>query len=137
MRGLKPFVIFPIVVVALALVLAIAVPGAGPIVDTGAAVFAALTWLIPPLSFALQWYREPRGSLGKAGAAIAMIVFTMCASATGLLLVLTAFLVVPDRRWAWLSLLAIVAFWLAVAVVGGVYGRRQRARRQGDGTLPK
>src|SRR3954452_20753988 len=106
MRGLKPFVIFPILVVALALVLAVAVPGAGRIVDVGAAVFATLTWTVPPLSFALSRYREPRTSLGKAGAVISMIVLTACASATGLLLALTALSLVPDRHWAWLALLA-------------------------------
>jgi hypothetical protein len=137
MRGLKPFVIFPILVVALALVLAIAVPGADRIVDIGAAVFAALTWIIPPLSFALSWYREPRTSLGKAGAAIGMIVYTVCASATGLLLSLTALLVAADTHWAWLALLAILVFWLSVAVAMGVYGRRQRAARQRDSTSPE
>jgi hypothetical protein len=136
MRGLKPFVIFPMLTVALALVLAIAVPGAGRIVDIGAAVFAALTWATPPLSFAFQWYRPPRTSLGKAGAAIAMMVYTLCASATGILLVLTALFVVPDPHWAWLALLAILVFWLLIAVAGGLYGRRQSAARQREDTSP-
>ena len=61
-----------------------------------------------------------------------MIVYTACASATGLLLALTALLVMPDRHWAWLALLAILVFWLSVVVAMGVHERRQRAARQRD-----
>lgn len=91
------------------------VPAAGPIIDIGAAVFAAATWIVPSLRFALA--RQRRTSLAAVGFTLHLFALAVSLSVIGLLLALLtlAFAQTVDR--AWLALLGIAAFWVAAGVV--------------------
>jgi hypothetical protein len=128
--GMRPIIAAPLLVTALALVVAYTVPASGPIIDIGAAVCGAGTWIGPLLILARSWHRKPRTSLGSVGVVISMVFVAACLSATGLSLALITLAFVPGGQWAWPALIAIAAFWLSVGVLIYVGERRHRATRQ-------
>ena len=74
-------------------------------------MFAAATWIIPPLRFAFGG-NNLRGSLARVGFHIHVVVLAAYLSTVTLLLALLTLIFARDAEWAWLSILAVVAFWL-------------------------
>ena len=97
--------------IALGVIVEIFVPAGARIIDIGAAVFAAATWIIPPLRFAFGG-NNLRGSLARVGFHIHVVVLAACLSVVGFILAVLTILFSHTSDWAWLSILAIVGFWL-------------------------
>jgi hypothetical protein len=107
-------------------------PASDPIIVTGAAICALATWATPPLGFALHAWQD-RGriqrppSLVSAGRTIGIVLhaafFSLVGSALGLVSVMFG-----QSRWAWLTLLAILAFWVLGALWGSLASRHRAER---------
>jgi len=72
--------------------------------------------MVPPLILARSWNRKPKSSLAGVGFAIRIFVVSAILSTIGLSLALVTFVFAQGKNWAWLSLLAIAAFWLSGAL---------------------
>jgi multisubunit Na+/H+ antiporter MnhG subunit len=89
------------------------VPAGGQIVDVATAVFAAATWVVP-LGIVARWHiRPPRTSLGSVGLSISLIASALTLSLITITLALLDFVFASGGDWAWRSLLAVAAFWIA------------------------
>jgi hypothetical protein len=107
----------------LGLLLALAVPGGGRIVDIGSALCAVATWILPLLVLMLSWIRKPKGSLAQVGVFISAFVFAAMASVAGLALAILSLFLTRTVEWARWSLLIIVVFWLSSALLIAIAGR--------------
>ena len=116
-----------LLVTALGLIFESFGPASGRIIDIGAAVCGLATWTVPALMLAMSWNQKPRSSLASVGFTIRIFVVAACLSVIGLSLALLTLVFAQGANWAWLTLLAIAAFWLSVGVLIHVGGRRSRA----------
>jgi hypothetical protein len=124
----KPVLAVAVLLVALGVIVEWLVPAGGRIIDIGSAVFAAATWIVPPLRFALT--RKARTSLAAVGFTLHVVFLAACLSAAGLLLALLTLLFAQTADWAWFALLGIAAFWVA----GGMLLYVSSGRAQPAGT---
>lgn len=115
MRGKHLWYVF-LALTVLGVIVELSVPASARVIDIGAAVFAAATWVIPPLRFAFGG-NNLRGSLAKVGFHIHVLVLAACLSAVGLLLAILTLVFAQTASWAWLAILAIIAFWPAGVLV--------------------
>jgi L-asparagine transporter-like permease len=118
-----------LLVTALGLILELAVPGSGRLIDIGALLFSLATWIVPLLRMALS--RKKRSSLQSVGFTIYLLVVAACLSAIGLSLALLTLICAQDAHWAWLALLAIAAFWFSLGMLILV-GQRLHRRGRDD-----
>ena len=119
-----------LLVAALGLVLALAVPGGDRIVDVGAMVCAVAAWILPLLVLAQSWIRKPRTSLASVGITISAFVFAAMATVASLALALLSLSFVRAVEWAWLSLMIIAALWLSVVVLIAIGSRNAEKRSE-------
>jgi hypothetical protein len=98
--------------IVLGLVVEFFVPGGGRIVDLATAVFAGATWVVPLGSLAWRWTRWPKVSLASVGLWISIFAFACSLSVMTMVLAVLTFIFAHGGDWAWLSLLAVVAFWV-------------------------
>jgi hypothetical protein len=124
----KPILAVALLLVVLGVVVELLVPASGPAIDIGAAVFAAATWIVPPLRFALA--RKRRTSLAAVGFTLHVFALAVGLSAIGLLLALLTLVFAQTVHWAWLAILGIAAFWVAAGVVLYVGGPRSPAAKR-------
>jgi hypothetical protein len=117
-----------LLVTALGLVLALAVPGGDRIVDVGAMVCAVAAWILPLLVLAQSWIRKPQTSLASVGITISAFVFAAIASVASLVLALLSLSFARVVEWAWLSLLIVAALWLLVVLLGAIASRFAQGR---------
>jgi len=94
-----------------------AAPGSDPIIATAAMVFGCATWGTPFFAFAIHAWQDrgrtkPPLSLAVAGRVVGIVVSAAFFSLFGLALGLVSVIFGQGSRWAWLALLAIVAFWI-------------------------
>jgi hypothetical protein len=123
----KPILAVVLLLVAAGVIVEWLVPASGRIIDIGSAIFAAATWIVPPLRFAMA--RKQRTSLAAVGLTIHVVFLAACLSAIGLLLALLTLVFAPTANWAWFAILGIAAFWVAGGVL--VYGGGRRAPQTG------
>jgi hypothetical protein len=102
-----------LIAIALGLIVELLVPGGGRIVDVATAVFAAATWVVPLLILARWHIRPPRTSLGSVGLSISLMAFALSLSLMTIALALLDFIFAGGGDWAWRSLAAVGAFWVA------------------------
>ena len=99
--------------IVLGLVVGLAMPGCDHIVDIATPVFAAATWVVP-LGVIARWHiRPPRTSLGSVGLTISLIASALMLSLMTIALAILDFIFAGGGDWAWRSLIAVVAFWIA------------------------
>jgi hypothetical protein len=98
---------------AIGLILQLFIPGGDRIVDIATAVFAMTTWLVPLLILARWHIRPPRTSLGSVGFSISLTAFALSLSLMTIALAILDFIFARGGDWAWRSLLAVGAFWVA------------------------
>jgi hypothetical protein len=121
----KPILAAVLLLVAAGVIVELFVPASGRVIDIGSAVFAAATWIVPPLRLVLT--RKRKTSLAAVGFTIHVVFLAACLSAVGLLLALFTLVFAQTANWAWLALLAIAAFWVAGAVFINVGNRRSQS----------
>ena len=129
MAVVRPIFAAALLATVLGLIFEFAVPASGRIIDIGAVVLGLLTWIVPPLLAALSWNKK-RSSLASVGFTIYLFAVAACLSAVGLSLALLSLIFLQDANWAWLTLLAIAAFWLSGGILIYVGGRRSRPARE-------
>jgi hypothetical protein len=105
-------------------------PTSDLIIIAGAIFCAIATWATPPLGFALHAWQDrgrsnPPPSLVGVGRAIGIAVHAAFFSLVGSALGLVSTMFGPGSRWAWLTLLAIAAFWVLGALWIGVGSARR------------
>jgi hypothetical protein len=118
----KPILAVALLLVAAGVSVEWLVPASGRIIDIGSAIFAAATWIVPLLRFALA--RKARTSLAAVGFTLHVFVLAACLSAIGLLLALLTLVFAQTADWAWFAILGIAAFWVAGGVLVYAGGRR-------------
>jgi hypothetical protein len=118
----KPIVAVALLLVAAGVIVELFVPAGGRVIDIGSAVFAAATWIVPPLRLALA--RKRKTSLAAVGFTLHVVFLAACLSAADLLLALLTLVFAPTANWAWLAILGIAAFWVAGAVYIKVSSKR-------------
>jgi hypothetical protein len=113
----------PVIAVAMSLiasgvVLEAFVPASAEIIDIGAAVFAAATWIVPALRVFLARNKKRKSSLAGVGFVVHVVALAACFSALSLLSALLTFLFGRTDNWSWLAIPAIAAFWgLAIGML--------------------
>src|SRR5262245_31282031 len=109
----RVFLAYGVPLLVLATIFALA-PSPGQAVDISAAVFAAATWVVPPLLLFLL--PKARTSLGAVGRTIGLVVTAAYLSVASVLLAILTFAFAAEAYWAWRAVLAIALFWLALGV---------------------
>jgi hypothetical protein len=125
----KPILAVALLLVAAGAIVEMLVPAGGRIIDIGSAVFAAATWIVPPLRFVVGGNKK-RASLAAVGFTIHVVFLAACLSAVGLLLALLTLVFAQTANWAWLAILGIAAFWVAGGVLLYVGDRRSPAAKR-------
>lgn len=125
MKQFRVFVLALLIFVALGVIVELVVPASARVIDIGAAVFAAATWIVPPLRFATHKSKKPGSSLAAVGFTIHIVVLAAVLSAIGLILALLTLVFAGGGDWAWRAIFAIVAFWVAGCAVIA-FGRRSQ-----------
>jgi small basic protein len=113
MKPLSVFVLGAAILIVLGVIAEFAVPDSARVIDIGAAVFAAATWIVPPLRVATHKSKKPGSSLAAVGFTIHVVLLAAVLSAVGLVLAVLTLVFAGGGDWAWRSILAIVAFWVA------------------------
>jgi len=99
--------------ISLGLIVEWFIPGGERIVDVATAICAAATWLLP-LGIIARWHiRPPRTSLGSVGLSISLITSALTLSLITIVLAMLDFIFALRGDWAWRSLAAVGAFWVA------------------------
>jgi uncharacterized membrane protein SirB2 len=125
MKQFRVFVLAALIFVALGVIAELVVPASARVIDIGAAVFAAATWIVPPLRFATHKSKKPGSSLAAVGFTIHIVALAAVLSAIGLTLALLTLVFAGGGDWAWRAIFAIVVFWVAgIAVIAT--GRRSQ-----------
>jgi hypothetical protein len=106
----------PVIAIALALVALVTmleafVPASAGMIDIGAAVFAAVTWIVPALRLFLARNTKRKSSLAGVGLVVHVVALAACFSALGLLFALLTLLFGRTDHWSSLAIPAIAAFW--------------------------
>src|SRR3954471_16412895 len=115
---------------AIGVILELALPASAPMIDVGAIMFAAATWIVPPLMLA-GGNGKSRSSLAKVGFVIGVVTAALSLSTVGLLLALMTLAFAKDTEWAWLALLIISAFWVAGSLWLHFGTHRARSGKEG------
>jgi hypothetical protein len=128
MKPLRAFVLAALIFVALGVIVERVVPASARIIDIGAAVFAAATWIVPPLRLATYKSKKPGSSLAAVGMTIHIVVLAAVLSAVGLTLALLTLIFAGGGDWAWRAIFAIIVFWVASFAAIAVGRRTQPAK---------
>jgi hypothetical protein len=83
MKQSRVFVLAAFIFVALGVILELVVPASARVIDIGAAVFAAATWIVPPLRLATYKSKKPGSSLAAVGMTIHIVVLAAVLRAAG------------------------------------------------------
>jgi hypothetical protein len=126
----RPILAAASLVTALGLICEIFVPGSGRMIDIGAAVFGAATWVVPLLLMARYWNHKPKSSLASVGSMIGLFVVAACLSVIAISLALLTLVFARDANWAWPTLLAIAAFWVSGVIALNIGSRGSRKARE-------
>ena len=130
MEVVRPIFFAALLATVLGLVFALAVPGGDRVADSGSALCALATWMVPLLAFARSWSHKPKGSLARVGVLIGAFTLAAMASVAGLALAVLSLFLARNVEWAWWSLLIIAAFWLSGALMITIGGRGAPKRRE-------
>jgi hypothetical protein len=125
MNQFRIFVLAALICVALGVIVELVVPASARFIDIGAAVFAAATWIVPPLRLATYKSKKPGSSLAAVGMTIHIVFLAAVLSAIGLTLALLTLIFAGGGDWACRAIFAIVAFWVAGCAVIA-FGRRSQ-----------
>ncbi len=128
MKPLRVFVLAAFIFVALGVIAESFVPASARIIDIGAAVFAAATWIVPPLRLATYKSKKPGSSLAAVGMTIHIVFLAAVLSAAGLVLALLTLVFAGGGDWAWRAIFAIVVFWVVGFTTIAVGRRSQPAK---------
>jgi hypothetical protein len=128
----KPIYAVALLLVALSLMFEFFVPAGDRVIAVVAELSGLATWIVPALLLALSWNEKPRTSLAGVGFAISLFVMAASFSAITLWLALLTFVFAQDASRAWLALLIVAVFWVALAalLVAGDQWRRHKERSE-------
>ena len=112
MEVIKPIAMAALLATVLGLICEAFVPASAYVIDIGAGVLGAATWIVPLLLFAISANRKPRSSLASVGRFLGIFWVAASLSVMGISLALLTLIFSREANWAWPALSAIGAFWL-------------------------
>jgi hypothetical protein len=123
---IKPIAMAALLATALGLICEVFVPASARMIDIGAGVLGAATWIVPLLLFAISANKKPRSSLASVGRFLGIFWVAASLSVMGISLALLTLIFSRQANWAWPALSAIAAFWLSCCMLLYVGSRFQR-----------